>query len=255
MGWLCSRCGTENRFRETRCRACLRRGSLPIRLGGLWITLHERLGANRLGGFAETIHDKVRKIAGGANRAVGIGMVLAVVCSAAVLFLGSTDIAKNKIPQMRLRQTGMRIVQQIEYSLQAVGQNGQQMAQGADDWFRALSAVPQKLARRADEISNSADELADRLDLSRAVIDRKVFTLQMLHRGIAERMSKSARQLAENVTKADILLIDWLSGSLGDMRAWIESEQIGWLGGAAQWLESMRNELNRLSRSMEASRP
>ena len=252
MGWLCSQCSTENGFRETRCRACLSRVSLHRWVSGWWITLYERLSANRLGRFAESVYDKMIKIVGGANSAVGIAAAIVLVCGAmAAVSMGMNHAAPEAV-QTRLEQLVGRIERQAEFSVQAAAYNGQQIYESIEMKIDSFGEVPQRIDARSDMIAAAVGKWAERLENGGRQLGSNIGMRTWQLRNTVYTMGESAELIVRRVPNMDILAVNWLSERLGDVRDW--AERIDWLDGAAQWLESVQSELRQTAREWAAKR-
>lgn len=251
MGWLCPRCAAENPFRESRCRACLSRGSLKSRMTGLWVTLFERLGANRLGGFAETIWDKITRAVGGVNRTVGIAAAIGIAGGMTVLLLMTSGVAKSRIPIIRVNQLGGRIEMRFSQVEHTLLDQGEQIVEGVQAWGDAFADVGEKVGTRADSAAAAAVDWKQRLDKAGGELEKKNFTLQLLTRGIRVKLTTFGNQIVSEFPRMHIHSVNWLIGRMDDLQRWLVDNQISWAGEAVRLMRSAQADLRRLVRSWE----
>lgn len=213
MGWLCSRCGTENRFREKNCRACRSSGSLLVRSAGECISLWERCGADRLGAFNESRYERIVQGVGRANGAADIGICVAMVCCAALVLLCCFDHAGSGILVERLAQLG----QTFEELMQRADANIGRISRGAVRFYEAVPEAVGAAAWRLGQLADAAGNIIAPLP------DRAAENVRMLWRGM-EDLGEAAGE--------------WLEGASDAVRNWAEMLSASGLGALIEWMQT-----------------
>ncbi len=234
MGWLCSECGTENRFREAHCRACLRRGSIAAYVIGVCVTLYERCCAHRLGRFAESVWDRANRIIGRIQRA---GRIVMIICTAVsillLLFMLGNAIRSGNL-QANLERLGAQ-------SLETVNRLGARIAE------RIKTVEPDG---QAWNIKTASDRLEQLGRNAGGLLEELLSAAERL----GGRLPRLGRGLVQELPRLDIHIVSWLINGSYELYSWLHGMDVEWLGGVERgvltageylaklsvWLQSLR---------------